>query len=1581
MNDLIATPRRPRVQLIPRGEQVRCVAKTHPFLADSVRVEYFAQGATLADMVEEMIPPRWLPFAHVWIGGVKVYRRGWHLVRPKAGALVEIGCTPMGGDGDSKGVIGVILGALLIVIGIALVVFTAGLGAKIGAFLIKTGIGLAIGGVAAMLAPNPSLPALSGQSDQKKDSPTYFLQGARNQARPFDPVRRLYGLHRIVPEYGAATFTETVGDDQYLRLLFLIGHGPLELSDFRIGQTPLSSFQDVETEVRNGFPYDAPFTLFPAQVKTEQLAATLTQTFQERRTDDESDEIIVEVDFPRGLVVYNDEGEAGKVRVRIDVEYKLVADSTWTTAPQINIFEKKTEPFRRGLRIQVARGQYDVRLRRTNNESTSTVKQDQAVWSALKTIKNEDPLNHRAAMFRTLYEAGAPIQNYRGGLAAVAMRIRASDQLSGVVDTFNCLARSIVPDYDSFVLDFDGANDILNCGQTHGRSGALARSIECWAYARAQAGALFQAGDSSGNDTDFSLVLTDPATETWRIIYGDDEVADVAVAGTVGAWHHYALTYDGADIVLCVDGVEVERVTVALDTALVDLKIGTWGGGLFFSGQMREFCVRNIARTPAQILADYEDAIDRDASLLHYWRMNEGSGEKIYDYGQLGAHLTLSDGQAEFREGGATWLRWEPRPTSNPASAFRDALQGQANARPVADARIDMTRLEHWHKTNRDRDADLDCRFQMIARADAYHYRDLTDVGDYESQAGDVLEYEIYIPDSEDLPSNPMIGVDLANDSVTLRGGSAVDQNALAASPATDISEHALGAWYARRIALPAEFEGETITYFMIGCELNSGGAARAYIRNIRITDGAGTIRHAIWTAGDASPAHEELLNSTDANSASIEAAVIRELSKGRNFNFAFDVSGTMFEALQTIASAGRASFTMRDSLFSVIVDEPRTVPVQHFTPRNISDFRGVKAFRDIPHAIRIRFVDENQDYEQSEITVYDDGYTSANATLIEAVDLKGTTHEAEAYRTGRYLIAAARLRPEAFELTTDFENLRCQRGDLVHVTHDVASIGLATGRIKSLTVDGGNITHLVLDDICPMEAGTNYALRIRNAAGIFAHPVVTVAGEQTTLELVTPVAEGGANIAAGDLWAFGAVDTESMLCLVADIAPAQDLAARLTLVPYNDAIYTAEDEPIPAYDPLISRPPDIRREIEAPIIESVVTDEAALVRTASGAFIPRIIIGVRFLGGSTEPPAYLQAAVRDSETEAWRTLAAVPNSAGRVVIDGVEAGQSYDVRVRAISAAGRTSLWTERENVVVVGGATPPPDVATFAVSELPSGARLFEWTMPAGIPVDVVGVQIRYALGTDLTWDDLAPLHTAALAASPYETGRLVAGTYTFGIKAVDAFGNLSENALIIERSLGHGTQGVLASEDARQSAWPGTLTGHVNERGDIEPPSSYTWDDLTTWDNWNAWNDGDQIVYEHSAIDLGAEYTVTPSATFDGDGDPTIEVRHSPDGSSWSSYAGIGTPTTDRHFQFRITLDGTVSFPLPILRQFIMYLFHGSLVRDSSQSAMVKSLTAVGGVIALSADGTTRLEYAGGKLTLYVDDEWKQEWGGDS
>ena len=135
-----------------------------------------------------------------------------------------------------------------------------------------------------------------------------------------------------------------------------------------------------------------------------------------------------------------------------------------------------------------------------------------------------------------------------------------------------------------------------------------------------------------------------------------------------------------------------------------------------------------------------------------------------------------------------------------------------------------------------------------------YHYAALSGITAYTFQSGDVLEYDIYWPARRLVPQR--IGIDLSTATSSLRATTAVDQNGLSAHPSTDISARASGKWYSRAIPIPASLQGSAITHYDVACEYDAPAGptaiVRAFLRNLRITNGAGTVRKAIWTGGAA---------------------------------------------------------------------------------------------------------------------------------------------------------------------------------------------------------------------------------------------------------------------------------------------------------------------------------------------------------------------------------------------------------------------------------------------------------------------------------------------------------------------------------------------------------------------------------------------------------------------------------------------------------------------------------------------------------------------------------------------------------
>ena len=168
----------------------------------------------------------------------------------------------------------------------------------------------------------------------------------------------------------------------------------------------------------------------------------------------------------------------------------------------------------------------------------------------------------------------------------------------------------------------------------------------------------------------------------------------------------------------------------------------------------------------------------------------------------------------------------------------------------------------------------LDLAFTIVGTGgNTFHYAFLSGVTAYTFQAGDVLEYDVYWPARRLVPQR--IAVDLSTATSSLRATAAVDQNGLSAHPATDLSAKAAGKWYARAIAIPASLQGSAITQYDVACEYDAAAGptaiVRGALRNIRITNGAGTVRKAIWMSGSAAPAVTTHISSNAGNQLAVK--------------------------------------------------------------------------------------------------------------------------------------------------------------------------------------------------------------------------------------------------------------------------------------------------------------------------------------------------------------------------------------------------------------------------------------------------------------------------------------------------------------------------------------------------------------------------------------------------------------------------------------------------------------------------------------------------------------------------------------
>jgi hypothetical protein len=123
---------------------------------------------------------------------------------------------------------------------------------------------------------------------------------------------------------------------------------------------------------------------------------------------------------------------------------------------------------------------------------------------------------------------------------------------------------------------------------------------------------------------------------------------------SANAWHHAAATLDATSriLTLYLDGLEVAEISVPTASTgnTSPVVIGRSGpAGDYWDGELDDIRIWNVARTPAEIAANYTTAFaSPPAGLVANWHFDEGTGTSATD--SAGA-----DDQNATLHGGASW--------------------------------------------------------------------------------------------------------------------------------------------------------------------------------------------------------------------------------------------------------------------------------------------------------------------------------------------------------------------------------------------------------------------------------------------------------------------------------------------------------------------------------------------------------------------------------------------------------------------------------------------------------------------------------------------------------------------------------------------------------------------------------------------------------------------------------------------------------------------------------------------------------------------------------------------------------------
>lgn len=321
------------MDLIEAKKQPTVVSLPHPLRADAkeVSVAAFLPNETLGAYIERVGLRIAKGPVHVWHNGYRVPEALWTRLIPRNGDSIVIRAKMEGGGGRK------VLRTVAMVALMLAAPYIAGY-AMTGAWAAATGLmgglvtaGIMIGGsllINALLPPiTPTLGKL-GTGQKYDSSPTYSIQGGRNRMRQWEPMTVIFGRHKIVPDLGAQYYTEYVGDNQYLNQVFHFGlqADSVVLSDFKIGDTPISDYKDVQIEVSKP---DGKLSMFPGNVDTLQgFVVNQVDGWVQRTTPADTEHISIEL--AAQLFRINDNGSMVSRTVELRIQYRPVGGGQWT---------------------------------------------------------------------------------------------------------------------------------------------------------------------------------------------------------------------------------------------------------------------------------------------------------------------------------------------------------------------------------------------------------------------------------------------------------------------------------------------------------------------------------------------------------------------------------------------------------------------------------------------------------------------------------------------------------------------------------------------------------------------------------------------------------------------------------------------------------------------------------------------------------------------------------------------------------------------------------------------------------------------------------------------------------------------------------------------------------------------------------------------------------------------------------------------------------------------------------------------------------------------------------------------------
>jgi hypothetical protein len=292
----------------------------------------------------------------------------------------------------------------------------------------------------------------------------------------------------------------------------------------------------------------------------------------------------------------------------------------------------------------------------------------------------------------------------------------------------------------------------------------------------------------------------------------------------------------------------------------------------------------------------------------------------------------------------------------------------------------------------------------------------------------------------------------------------------------------------------------------------------------------------------------------------------------GNDFKAGLQVLGdvSLGDAMQATAACGHGAIWHDGSQIQCALEWTKPVPKALFDWRTASNWREDRDWLGEIHGMRVAFRDSTSNGAAGEVLVYADGYSSANASLFERVDLDRSISPARAWREGRKALVRRENGGRSVSFRTPADGLdvsAVQFGARVAIVPPLLSLARASAGIENRIMAGGLVAGVRLDDDVEIVSGVTHGLRIgtpfRGVLAVQVSAAGAAIGWTRDLYFSAPMAPADAP-EAGDKVVFGELGTEAQDYEIASLRPLASFEVEVTATPYLGPLIAAVEGETP---------------------------------------------------------------------------------------------------------------------------------------------------------------------------------------------------------------------------------------------------------------------------------------------------------------------------------------------------------------------------------------------------------------------------------